>query len=165
MALRMVGLARDPKTGSWKSRKVIPRDVRVAYGTSNETPTWVAPPHTQAKAAYAARLTGVEARVERLRQFALAVPITLTHRELHALAGSLYAQQVRAYEDDPGDPDGWDAARDQIEPEDADAAYQAHIAGERYSGPMKRVPWLTNQLQALLEGEGWAQRHGRTLDG
>jgi hypothetical protein len=31
MALRMVKLERDPKTGSWKRCKVIPADVRAAY--------------------------------------------------------------------------------------------------------------------------------------
>ena len=71
MALRMVKLERDPKTGSWKSRKVIPADVRAAYGKQNETPTWpakLAP--AEVKAGWPAWLSEVETRIDRLRKAA-----------------------------------------------------------------------------------------------
>lgn len=150
----MVGLVRDPKTGSWKSRKVIPKDVRAAYGQANETPTWSAAlSPAQAKAAYAAWLAEVEAKIERLRQIAVAVPVSLNNREVHALAGKWYAQQVQSYEDDPGDPFGWEVARYQIEADDEEAAYDAHLRGEMYDGPIKRIAWLEEQLSELLEAE------------
>lgn len=151
----MVKLTRDPKTGAWKSRKVIPADVREAYGKANETPTWDASlTGPQAKAAYAAWLAGVEARIERLRRIATATPVGLTNRELHALAAKWYRDQVRTYEDDPGDVNGWEAAFHQIEAEDEGEAYAAHMRGEHYDGPIKRIPWVENQMEALLEGEG-----------
>lgn len=155
MALRMVKLVRDPKSGSWKSRKVIPADVRDAYGRANETPTWPASLSApQAKAAWSAWLSEVEARIDRLRRITLAKPVSLSHREVHALAGKWYAEQVQAHEDDPGDLAGWEAARDEIVPDDEDAAYAAHLNGERYEGPIRRIPRLGRQAQDLLEREG-----------
>lgn len=81
MALRMVSLVRHPKTGAWKSRKVIPDDVREAYGKANEVPTWSATlTPSQAKAAWSSWLAEVEAKIDRLRQISRAKPIGLTHR-------------------------------------------------------------------------------------
>ena len=41
MALRMAKLTRT-KTGLWTARKVIPADVRDAYGKTEDKPTWPA---------------------------------------------------------------------------------------------------------------------------
>ncbi len=72
MVLRMVKLGRDPKTGSWTSRKVIPADVRAAYGKQNQTPAWPAkPPPAEGKAAWSAWLSEVEMRIDRLRKAAI----------------------------------------------------------------------------------------------
>src|SRR4051812_43061715 len=109
MALRMVKLIRDPKSGSWKSRKVIPQDVRGAYGKVNETPTWAATlTPGQAKAAWSAWLAGVEARIDRLRRIEAAEPTTLSHKEVQALAGRWYTDLIRQHEDNPGNAQTWD---------------------------------------------------------
>lgn len=155
MAVRMVKLERDPKTGSWKSRKVIPADVRAAYGQSNETPTWPAGLSPgQAKSAWSTWLAEVEAKIERLRRIANAQPVSLNHKQVHALAAKWYARQVEAFGDDPGDINGWEAARDLIEPEDEAAAYEAGLRGERYDGPVKLIPSIEQDMVALLEDEG-----------
>lgn len=151
----MVKLERDPKTGSWKSRKVIPADVRAAYGKRNETPTWPAKlTPAEAKAAWSAWLSDVETRIDRLRKAATATPVTLTHKEIVALAGHWYAATVRKFEADPGDINGWEAALFQLEPADEAAAYAAHLRGEQYDGPPKIIPALVADLEALLEAEG-----------
>jgi integrase len=155
MALRMAKLERDPRTGSWKSRKVIPADVRHAFGKANDTPTWPASlTAAQAKAEWRTWLSDLEARIERVRRLSRAEPSTLTHREIIALAGKWYAAMVAQHEDDPGGEAGWAAAIDQIEPADPDEAYEAHLAGEHYDGPVKRIPWVEEQAYALLEAEG-----------
>ena len=83
----MVSVWRDPKSGSRKSRKVIPVDVRGAYGKANETPRWSASlSAAQAKAAYSGWLSEVEARIDRPRKIATATPIRLTHKEVQTLA-------------------------------------------------------------------------------
>lgn len=155
MALRMVALRRDPRTGAWKARKVIPEDVRAAYGKANETPTWPSSlKPAEAKAAFSTWLAEVEGRVERLRKIATATPVRLTHREIHALAGKWYQERVRIHEDDPGDVSGWEAALDQMEPLDEDAAQVAYEQGRVYDGPIKRIPWLEQEAAALMEREG-----------
>lgn len=155
MAVRMAKLERDPKTGSWKSRKVIPADVKEAYGKANETPTWPATKTpAEAKAAYMAWLEGVEARITQLRNMAAAEPVTLTHKQVQALAGAWYQRKVATFEDEPGDPLGWEAMLDELEPQDPAAAYEAHIRGRQYDGPIKRLPYLEADLETLLAAEG-----------
>lgn len=155
MALRMAKLVRDPKSGSWKSRKVIPADVREVYGRANETPTWPATlTAAQAKAAWSGWLSEVEGRIDRLRRMAAAEPVRLTHREVHALAGKWYQQQVQTYGDSPGDPKGWEALADQIEPVDEEAAAEALRNGEGSLGRLRRIPWVEDEGARLLEREG-----------
>jgi integrase len=150
----MASIWRDPKTGSWRSRKVIPADVKAAYGKANETPTWPASlTHSQVKVAHAAWLEGVEARIEQLRRAAVAEPITLTHRQVLALAGEWYQRQKAAYEDNPGDPEAWEAMAGEAEFQDAEAAYAAHLEGRLYEGPMRRIPSVVADLEALLAAE------------
>lgn len=155
VAVRMAKLERDPKTGSWKSRKVIPADVRAAYGKANETPTWPASlSPAQAKAAWSAWLSEVEAKIERLRRIATAKPVSLNHKQVHALAAKWYAQQVAAYGDDPGDPNGWEAAKDKLQFEDEEAAYEARWHGDDFDGALKRIPSVEREMRELLEREG-----------
>jgi integrase len=178
MAVRMVALRRDPKTGSWKSRKVIPEDVRDAYGRANETPTWPATLTTgEAKAAWSTWLRTVEERIERLRRIVTATPIALTEKETAALAREWYVAKVAEFEDDPGDIEGWRAALADMEPDDdADtySAYQAWLAETEarramgvtspppYDGP--RGPWRnTDRLEA--EAKALAEARGLVLNG
>jgi integrase len=173
----MVALKRDPKTGSWKSRKVIPQDVREAYGRANETPTWSATLTTgEAKAAWSSWLRAVEDRIERLRKIADATPIGLSEKETAALAREWYVAKVAEFEDNPGDIEGWRHALSDMEPDD-DAetygAYQNWLAETEfrrstgvanpppYDGP--RAPWRnTGHLEA--EASELTQAKGLVLD-
>lgn len=151
----MVSLSRDPRTGSWKSRKVIPEDVRRAYGKANETPTWPASlSNAQAKAAYSSWLAEVEGKIERLRKIATAAPIRLTHREVQEMAAKWYLSRVREHEDDPGAALGWQMTRDQLEYEDEEAADEAYQRGLAYDGPVKRIAWVEADARDLMEREG-----------
>lgn len=154
MALKMVKLERDPKVGSWRSRKVIPQDVRAAYGKANEVGTWPATlTPAQVKGEWRAWLDDVEARIEQLRQMAQAAPVTLTHKQITALAGAWYRRQAETYEDNPGDPRGWEAMLDELEAADLKAEAEALVAGEEYTGGFRRVPRLERELDALLDAE------------
>jgi len=122
LAVRMVKLERDPKSGSWASRKVIPADVRAAYGQANEVKRWPAAlTPTEAKFEQRAWLDEVEAKIERLRKMAVAAPVRLSRREIAMYAGQWYRQQTDAFSENPGDPEGWEATMDVLVPDEAHA--------------------------------------------
>lgn len=52
------------------------------------------------------------ARFDLLRRSARGEGRPLSHREAHALAGEWYMWFVPQFEDEPGDPEGWEAALD-----------------------------------------------------
>ncbi|CAN7586759.1 hypothetical protein [Bosea sp. LjRoot237] len=69
MALRMAKLERDPKTGNWRARKVIPADCRVEFGKREEKPVWPARlSEGEAREQFGVWLATVEGRVEAIRQ-------------------------------------------------------------------------------------------------
>ncbi|MGN6422944.1 MAG: hypothetical protein ACTHLA_06505 [Asticcacaulis sp.] len=141
----MAKLERDKKTGSWASRKVIPEDVREAYGKKNEVKRWSAALSSrEATAEWRAWLDAVEARIERLRRSKTGEPVTLSHREVVALAGQWYKERVKAHEDNPGDPHGWDAALDDMAPDNPD-----------HEG-WKEQAWIVSDIDTLLQNEGLA---------
>jgi hypothetical protein len=151
MALRMAKLARDPKTGSWASRKVIPADVRSAYGQANEVRRWPAAlKPAEAKAAWRDWLDDVETKIDRLRKMATAAPVRLSHREVAMYAGQWYREQVEKFSDNPGDPNGWDAALDAMVPDGAHALPHDAI----YEGPWVRQASVVNDIDELLAAQG-----------
>ncbi|SFS90199.1 hypothetical protein [Brevundimonas viscosa] len=82
MAVRMVALKRT-QGGLWAARKVIPADVREAYGRREEKRTWPADLSlSEAKSAFASWLSDVEARIENFRKRAAGESVTLTHRQM-----------------------------------------------------------------------------------
>src|SRR4051794_38560267 len=112
MTIRMAALNLS-KTGATKSRKAIPKDVRVEYkrlyGVSREA-ILVVPAGTsqaQAKALHGEWLADVETRIERIRAAAKGVRQPLTERNAWALAGEWYNWFVARHEDSTGSPDQW----------------------------------------------------------
>lgn len=148
MAVRMVALKRT-KSGLWTARKVIPADVRASYGKREEKPSWPASlSPAEAKAAYAAWLASVEGRIENLRKRASGEAVRLSHQDVLALAGEWYRAAVARFEPDPGDPAGWQASLDDLEPDETPASYRQYERGQ--IDPESPVRW---RRQAFLVAE------------
>ncbi|QDM41440.1 site-specific integrase [Altererythrobacter sp. TH136] len=150
MALRMAKLSRT-STGLWTARKVIPADIREAYGKREDKPTWPASlNHTQARAEFAAWLMAVEDRIAALRSTERHEPLSLSQRHSRALAGRWYREQVAELSDDPGEVIGWEVSREELYPEtDNASAYSS----EPYEGPWRITPYLRKQADLLLNAE------------
>jgi len=151
MAIRMVNLKRNPKTGAWQSRKVIPEDVRKAYGKANEVKRWPSSlSQAEAKAEYRPWIESIESRIELLRQSRAAEPLRLSHRQVLMLAGRWYAEQVKLYEDNPGDPVGWDVMLDEMIPDNAHEIAEHEVDTIRW----KPLPSVVADIDKLLCEEG-----------
>lgn len=138
MALRMAKLSRT-RTGLWTTRKVIPADIRAAYGKREDKPTWPASlNHTQARAEFAAWLLAVEDRIAALRSTERHEPLSLSQRHSRALAGRWYREQVAELSDDPGEVIGWEVSREELYPETDDAS--AYSSEQPYEGPWRITP-------------------------
>lgn len=127
MALRMASLKRTP-SGLWTSRKVIPEDVREAYGKREEKPTWPASlTQREATLEFTAWLHETEARIENIRQRS-SIPVTgLTTREISALVGAWYHRMVDRFEEAPGPRESWEHELEQTEPSDPHASPEAPL--------------------------------------
>lgn len=83
MALRMAKLERDPKTGNWRARKLIPADCRAAFGKREEKPIWPAKlSEGEAREQFGVWLAAVEGRIEAVRQHK-ASPVVLELTDFH----------------------------------------------------------------------------------
>lgn len=162
MALRMAKLTRT-STGLWTARKVIPADVRTAYGKREDKPTWPASlTHGQARAEFCAWLAAVEDRIAALRSMrtssatATDPSLNLTTRQSRALAGKWYQSMVERFEDNPGDELGWEHLLETLYPEESEDTYQQYVRGntEPYNGPWRITKQLQNELGWLLDEEG-----------
>lgn len=158
MAIQMPQLKRTP-SGLWSSRKAKPPDLRDDYGKREEKPTWPANlSQTDARAAFSAWLATVDERIALIRKQKRGELADLTWRQIQVLAAEWYAEQVREYQDNPGDEEGWEALRDQLsQPDDPDAAYEAHLRDQPYEGGAERTPWVVRQVDALLARRVWPQ--------
>lgn len=147
----MVALKRT-ESGLWAARKVIPADVREAYGKREEKKTWPAElPQGQAKAEFAAWLTPIEERIALLKASATQTPVTLTQRQSRALAGEWYKAMVARYEDNPGRAVDWWFSREELEPQDPE---------EREAGLIRPTAWLIEERDRLLQERGLRLRDG-----
>lgn len=145
MGIAMVALTRN-NSGLWTARKVIPADVRHAYGKREEKKTWPAAlSQAQAKAEYAAWLTLIEDRIAVLRAMADQTPATLSQRQSRALAGEWYKAKKTQYEDNPGREVDWWFSREELEPDDPE---------EREAGRIRPTGWLIEERDALLVAKG-----------
>lgn len=152
MAIRMAKLNRTP-TGLWTSRKVIPEDVRAAYGKREEKPTWPASlTQGQARAEFGAWLTAVEERIAALRSSNDDGPaVDLTERQSRALAGRWYEQLEAEYGDDPGDEIGWEVQRERLYPSDKDR--RGGFDNVPFEGPWRITAYLKKEASRLLQDE------------
>src|SRR5262249_45837983 len=120
MAFAMAKLKRL-KSGAFSARKVIPKDVRDEYHArfgGGWEERFYAEPGTSlgdAKRRENEWLAQIEARIEAIRAAAGGRGQSLTHREALALAGEWYLWFVGRYEDDPGDPEGWEELLDNMQ--------------------------------------------------
>ncbi|MEA1618685.1 tyrosine-type recombinase/integrase [Erythrobacter sp. T5W1-R] len=141
----MVALTRN-NSGQWAARKVIPADIRSAYGKREEKKTWPAAlSQAQAKAEYASWLTLIEERIAMLRAMADQTPVALSQRQTRALAGEWYKAKKAQHEENPGQPEGWWFSRDELEPDDNE---------QREAGRIQPTGWLIEERDALLLTKG-----------
>jgi hypothetical protein len=113
MAFAMTTLRRL-KSGAFTARKSIPKDVRDEYrklfggGWEERFYADAGTSLSEAKRALNDWLAEIEGRIKAIRDAAAGNGRSLTRREALALAGEWYLWFVAKYEDDPGDPVGWE---------------------------------------------------------
>jgi len=143
-------------SGTWKSRKVIPADVRDAYGKREEKPTWPATlTSSEARAAFGEWLGRVEQRIADLRQLQKAGSVTLSEKQVRALAGRWYHSLVAEYGDNPGDALGWEMAQEAVQPDDDEESWRRYMAGDERPDvrPLKPTKQIIEERDRLLEKE------------
>jgi hypothetical protein len=128
------------KSGTWKSRKAIPPDVRAEYGAIYRQRWEVifsrpsGTPMQQAKADHAKWLAEVEQRIAALRAAKGGKGRDLTQREADALTGEWYRAFVARHTDNPGSAAHWHGLVEilhellELDPDDAYRRldYEAH---------------------------------------
>jgi integrase len=116
----MPTLTRAPN-GDHFARKGIPADIReayaAAYGVRREAlfrqPAGT--PDPQVKKAFAEWLAEVEGRIAALRAAARGQPVSMTTREVHALAERWYLWFIARHENDPGSVELWESLSEQMQ--------------------------------------------------
>ena len=110
-------LKRDAKSGAWKDRIRLPKDVRREYQTLYG-PAWeekfhrpADTPSDKAVAEHAAWAAKVKSRIAALRAKQRGEGHDLTQREARALAGEWYRWFTSHHEENPGRPRNWEGAR------------------------------------------------------
>ena len=118
MPIRMAALNHSKSTGTTKSRKAIPKDVRAEYkrlhGVSYEAilviPAGTSKP--QAKALHGQWLAEVETRIERIRAAAKGEGQPLTKLDALGLAGRWYSWFLERHQGDLRTPKHWSSRKD-----------------------------------------------------
>ena len=161
MAARMSGLKRSP-SGAYGARKVIPKDVRVAYasrfGLAWEEKFYLssAVSEHEAKARFGEWLAEIETRVAQLRARNAASPLPLTRREAHGLAGRWYVWFIEKHEQDICTPGHWKNLGDTliwdvIRPQ-APIDYEMRPTGDRH-WDWKARPDVRNAIRPAIAAE------------
>ena len=101
---------KHPKTGGYYYRKVVPAHLRKALGRTEFRISLGTKDLREAKRRYPEKAAEVEAALAR----AGGGPLSLTNREVYALAGIWYRRMLDEYEAEPGDPLGWDVWADEL---------------------------------------------------
>jgi integrase len=95
MSVRMASLWRDPKTGKWCSRKVIPKPLWPVFGKREDKPRWPASlSQAEAKEAFSVWLGDIEARIEAAKSGVT----VLTDDHIKALSVRWYQQTLAMWE-------------------------------------------------------------------
>jgi integrase len=133
MALRMAKLKRDPSSGSWLSRKEIPKDLREPYAAiynKRREEIFRAPadcPAARAKVMFSKWQSEIDSRFAALRAKQRGQGRDLTQRQAHALVGEWYRWFTAQHDENPGHPDKW---RDRYKGWDAYLLYSAACDAE-----------------------------------
>jgi len=135
MVLQMSRPSRHPKTGVYWFRKAVPADVRSLVGKREITRTLRTKDPNEARIRHAEVAAEIDRHWKALRSPA----ITLSHKEVVALAGTWYAEFVKDMSDFPGPPDVWH--------------HMARVEREvRESGKLEQ--WSGSSVDQLLAREG-----------
>ena len=136
------------KTNVFYYRKVIPQPLRAKLGGRTEFRISLG---TKDLREAKRRYPGTAAEVEAILAQARGGPVTLTHRQIIALAGRWYTQKLDEYDANPGDPLGWEVWADGLR----DAYHEDRVAGA-----------VKTEVDKLLAAEGLAldERTRKTLD-
>jgi integrase len=100
-----------PKTGTYWVRKAVPKELRPVIGKRELIRTLGTKNPDEARQLAPAVLAEFETVLANARS-ASGTGRRLTHREVMALCGVWYRREVAEFEDDPGPPEGWEAADD-----------------------------------------------------
>ncbi|WP_299912002.1 tyrosine-type recombinase/integrase [uncultured Paracoccus sp.] len=147
MGLRMPTPWKHPDSGTYYLRERIPagvvatakgRTVSVSVDGLNFTVKlggWVklslrTKDATTAKERYREAVAALEEHWRLIRQEVATGPVRLTQRQTEALAGEYLRNLTRQFQDDPGDPDDWDAALTVLEDLTESAQKQERMHGE-----------------------------------
>src|SRR5438067_9668729 len=96
------------KTHVYYYRKVVPPHLREALGRTEFRISLGTKDLREAKRRYVEKVAEVDAIIAQ----ASGGPVTLTHKQIIALAGRWYIQKVQEHEDNPGDALGWEVWAD-----------------------------------------------------
>ena len=136
MALAMTRPTKHPKSGTYVVRMAIPEDIRDAckrrYGARTELRENLGTKDAkQAKASAPAAMDRLRAKLAAARLDLAGGPSVATDRDIAALAGDFYRDQLATYGDNPGPWEGWDIAEDclydQIEQVEEDPASPRYL--------------------------------------
>lgn len=137
MAVRMASLKRS-SSGSWSTRKAVPKDVKELYGLGEAKKTWPASlTETEVRPLFAEWLRQVEQKITDLRASKApqkttsnpqatavpqAIPRGLNRSEQIALRATWYSWLLERFWDQPDDtPESWEPALELSLPSDLDA--------------------------------------------
>lgn len=102
-----------PKTGVYRLRKAVPPSLQGVVGKRELIVSLRTKDPSVARKLAPEALRKIEAQLDAAR--AASLPgCALTFREIAALCGVWYRREVAEFEDDPGDPAGWEAADDAL---------------------------------------------------
>jgi integrase len=126
---------KHPTTGGYYYRRVVPAHLRKALGRTEFRISLQTKDLRVAKRRYLDKAAEVEAALAR----AGGGPITLTTKEVFALAGVWYRRMLDKYDAEPGDPVGWEEWSHELR----DAYHEARVATV-----------IRPQVDTLLKAEG-----------
>lgn len=124
MAQYMPQPFKHPKTHVYYYRRVVPQHLRKALGRTEFRISLGTKDLREAKRRYPEKAADVEAKFAQVG----GDPAHLTHRQIVALTGSWYRRMLDEYDEEPGDPAGWDEWTHQLR----DAYHEgrtAHVIG------------------------------------
>jgi len=142
---------KHPKTHVYYYRKVVPQRLRSKLGRTEFRISLGTKDLRDAKRRYPEKAAEVEAKLAQ----AGGDPVYLTHKQIVALTGAWYRRMLEKYDDEPGDPTGWDEWTHQLR----DAYHEGRVAA--VIGPF--VDDLLDREGLVIDdeiaGSGWMKQY------